>query len=72
MTDQQPKRPWWIAARNRRGALIVAIGYTVLFVLFVVIGLSGGSFWNYLLGILAAALAVMEWATYAYFRKRES
>lgn len=70
MTDQQPKQPRWLAARTPRAALIVAIGYTVLFVLFVAIAIAGGSVWNVLLGILAAVLAVVEWATYAYLRRR--
>ncbi|MGO4595583.1 hypothetical protein AB4Z18_17350 [Leifsonia sp. 2TAF2] len=72
MTDPQPKRPWWLAARNARGALIVAVGYTVLCVLFVVIGFSGGTFWNLLLALVAAVLGVLEWVTYVYLRKRES
>jgi hypothetical protein len=72
MTEQQPKLPWWVAARSLRSALTVAIGYSVLFVLFVVIAVGGGSFWNVLLGILAALLAALEWMTVAYFRKRRS
>lgn len=72
MTEQQPKLPWWVAARSLRSALIVAIGYSVLCVLFVAIAVGGGTFWNVLLGIVAALLAVLEWITVAYFRKRRS
>ncbi|WP_157780466.1 hypothetical protein [Leifsonia xyli] len=69
MTDQQPKHPRWLAARTEMGALITGIGYTVLFILFVLIAVGGGSSWNVLLGILCAVLAAVEWATYVYWRR---
>ena len=72
MTDPEPTRPRWLAARTPRSALIVAIGYTVLFVLFVAIAIAGGSVWNVLLAIVAAVAGAAEWATYAWFlRHRE-
>ncbi len=69
VSEQEPKPPSWLAARTVRSASIMAIGYSVLFVLVIVLAATGGSSWYWLLGGLAALLAALEWASFAYLRK---
>lgn len=70
VTDQEPKSPQWLAARTARSALIMAICYTALCVLVIMFAATGASAWYWLLAVLAALLSVLEWASFAYLRKR--
>lgn len=47
----------------------MAVSYSALGVLVVVFAATGASAWYLLLGVLAALLAGLEWASFAYFRK---
>ena len=71
MNEPNPELPRWVAARTSGTALAIAIGYSVIFVMMLSFALTGRtSGWYQYIAVVAALLALLEWASFVYLRKR--
>lgn len=69
----QPKRPWWVVATSRGGALFMAVLYSAMCAIYVVLAAIThlGNIWAVILVPLLAVLAAWEWISYSYWRRRQ-